>query len=91
MVIGLAADEGMIAGREVEPLHDAKAREDVQRPEDRRPPQPESLGARPCHEIVRGEVAPLVRDHAGQDPPRCGQAVAGTAEGLEDGSIAWHG
>lgn len=91
MVVWLTADEGVIAGREVETLDHAKAREDVQRPEDRRPPQPESLRARPRDEIVRGEVAALARDQAGNDPPRCGEAVAGTTEGGEDGSIAWHG
>jgi hypothetical protein len=92
MVVGrLARDVGVVAARQVEPLHGAEAGEDVQGPEDGRPPDPEALRARLGDQIRRREMGPLLRDQLGDRPPRLRQAVALTFEGDEQGIGSEHG
>ena len=57
----LAGDERMLAGGQVQPLDDAEVREDVQRPEDRRPGHAEPPPARLAEQLVGREVAALRR------------------------------
>ena len=92
VVVGrLAADIGMLAGWQVEPLDGAELLEDLERPEDRRPADAELAGPRGLgDELGGGEVAVLVGDQRGQRPARLGQAVAGTVERGDDRGRVGH-
>jgi hypothetical protein len=92
VVVGhLARDVCVVAARQVEPLHGTKAGEDVQGPEDRRPPDPEPLQARLGDQVRRREMGGLIGDQLGDGPPRLRQAVALTFEGDEQGIGSDHG
>ena len=80
----LAAHIGVLAIRQVKPLHRAEVLQHLQRPEDRRaadaelprPSIPDQLGGR--------EVAILVSDEGSDGPARLSQAIAGSIEGGDD-------
>ena len=87
----LAADVGVLAGGQIDALDDAELLEDLERPEDRRPTDPEVARPRLGHDARSREVPVLVGDKAGERPPRLGQPVAGLVErGHECGRVA-HG
>ena len=83
VVGGLAADVRVLAARQVDPLHDAQLAERVDRPEDRRPPDPEPPGAGVGEDVRRGERAVAVGDQAGHRPPRVRQPEACPVQGVE--------
>src|SRR5450759_3751733 len=91
----VASHIGVIAVREIEPLHDPEARQDLERPEDRRPRRidlaPPGIG----HEVGRLEGPVAGADQAYDGPPRGGHPVAGVVERLDDivhrrAGMAWH-
>ena len=84
----LAADIGVLAGGQIDALDDAELLEDLERPEDRRPSDPEVARPRLGHDARRGEVPVPICDEAGERPARLGQPVAGLVErGHERGWI----
>ena len=82
---GLARHVGVLAVWEVDPLDRADLEEQVERPEDRCPPDARAPGARFGGDVGRGEVAAAARgDQVGHRPAWPGQAISGTAERLHD-------
>ena len=80
----LAADVGVLARWQVEPLDSAELREDLERPEDGRAPDAEVTAARVAHQLRGREVARLLGDQHGQRAAWLGQPVAGAVEGGDD-------
>jgi len=60
----LAADVGVLAARQVEPLDDAQLREDFEGPKDGRPTDARAASPGSGDQLGRGEVAVTVRDQA---------------------------
>ena len=71
MVRRLAADVGMLAGRQVQPFDGAELGEDLERPEDRRPPDAETPGSRRDDQLGGREMAVLIGDECRE---RCAAA-----------------
>ena len=88
---GLAGDERVLPGREVEPLDDAQVGEDVERSEDGGPGDAKSTPPRFAEELVGREVAAARRDQAGQRSPRRGQPLARLLERTDDRAALDHG
>ena len=85
MVMGrLAADVGMLAGRQVEALDDTQLGEHLERPEDGGSADAQAAVVGRRDELGRGEVAFLVGDQRGQRPARLGQPVPSTIKGVDD-------
>ena len=77
----VAADVGVVAVGQVDPLDEPQVREHVERPEDRRPPDPQAPAARVVDEVGGREVALARGDEVGDRAARLGQPVAGVVEG----------
>ena len=79
VVVGAPADDvGVVAGRQVEPLHGAELLEDFERPEDRRAPDAEAARARLGEEVAGREVRRRGSAIKRRQPPaRLGQPIAG--------------
>ena len=84
--VGAQADVRVLAARQVEPFDDAQLGEDLERPEDRRPADPEAAAASLAHEVGRREMAVLVGDELGDRATRRRQAVAGASRDTRSGS-----
>jgi hypothetical protein len=88
VVGGRARDVRVLAGREIEALDNVKLRQEIERPEERRPTDPESPAARGRLELGRGEVAVVFGDEIGDREARRGKPIAGSLERIDDG-IGW--
>ena len=84
VVRGLARDERVLAGGQVDPFDHAKLRERVERPEDRRPAQAEVAPTRRDEEVVGGEVALATGDETSERAARRRQPIAGLLECADD-------
>ena len=85
VVVGrLAADIGVLPGRQVQPLDGAEILEDLQGSKDRRPADAEPSHSRCLDEAGGREVALLVCDQCSQRPSRFRQTVAGLVERDDD-------
>ena len=84
VVCGIAGDERVLPGGQVEALDDSQLGEDVERAEHGSPANTEPLALRRGHELLGGEVAAALADQAGEAPPRLGDAVARVVEGGND-------
>ncbi len=84
MVGGFAADVGMFAGWQIEPLESLQLREQVERAEYRRPADPDA--PLPCVlDQVRGREVPFLSgDQIGHAAPGVGESVAGTVERADE-------
>ena len=92
VVVGrLAADVGVLAGGQVEPLDRTELLQHLERAEDGRPADAEMLAARRFDQLGGGEVAVAVRDEGCDGAPRSGQAVAGVVERRDDRRWVSHG
>lgn len=80
----LTDDVGMLAGWQVQPLDGARFREDLERPEDRRPADPEALRPGASDELGGREMTLLICDQEGKRSARLRQAVAGAIERADD-------
>lgn len=81
---------GMFATGQVDPLHGVYLGEQVERPEDRRPTDPESTLAGVGHEIGGGEVCRPSRDQLGDRAPGIRRSIAGVVESGADGTRVGH-
>ena len=77
----LAADVGVLAGRQVETFDGADPLEHLQRPEDRRAADTQATDVCLGDQLGGREVTLLVGDEGGKRPARLGQAIAGAVEG----------
>src|SRR5438093_6918867 len=84
VVCGFTGDESVLAGGQIDPLDDAELRQRIQRPEDRRPTQPQMTPPRGIEKVVGGEVALASGNEAGQRAPWRGQPVAAMLERTDD-------
>ena len=85
MVMGrLTGDEGMPAGRQVEPFHRTELREDLQRAEDGRAAQAVATAVGIGEQLVRREVAASRGNEARKRATRRRQPIAGVFEGFND-------
>jgi hypothetical protein len=80
----LAHDVGVFTGRQVQAFHGAELFEDLQRPEDRRAPDPESLCPGIGQEVSGGEMGVAVPDQRGKPAARFGQPITGAIEDGDD-------
>jgi hypothetical protein len=80
----LADHVGMLAGREIETLDGTESLQDLERAEDRGPPDAESPGASGGDKLGCREMTGLVSDQDGQGATRLRQTVAGAVEGRDD-------
>ncbi len=79
----VARDVRVLTAGQVESLHGAKPDQDVERAEDRGPPDAEPAAPRVIDEVGRGEVPLAIGDQVRDGTP-CGRGpVAGPAEGLD--------
>jgi protein-disulfide isomerase len=81
--VRLACDVGMLAGRQVDSLNDPEIHEQVQRAEDRRPPDARLANPRVGQKGRRREVALAALEHRRDGSPRLGQALPGLIEDPE--------
>jgi hypothetical protein len=80
----LADDVRVFAGRQVEALDGPELLEDLERPEDRRSPDPEPLSLRFRQELPGREVGIASSDQRGQPPARLRQPVSGAVKDRYD-------
>ena len=80
----VAGDVGVVAARQVDALHEAQRREQVERPEDRRPADVQPAPPGVLDQLGRGEVPVSCGDQPGDGAARLGQPVAGAVERLHD-------
>ena len=80
VVSRLAGHVGVLAGRQVEPFDQPELLEQVERPEDRRPSDPQPAGARVGDEIGGGEVAAALGDELGHRAARRRHPVPGIVQ-----------
>ncbi len=85
MVGGLAGDVGVIARRQVDPFDGPHDLEDLERSEDRRPPDLEVPGGCIVHQVRSGEVPRAGRDEIGHCATRHRQSVASPIQRGERG------
>ena len=76
----LAAYVGVLTRRQVQPFDGAELRQDIERPEDGRAPDPETPVPRRADQLGGREVAVLIGDERCEGAPRLGQPVAGAVE-----------
>ena len=81
----------MLAGREVDPLHQVELGQDLERPEDGRPAHPEPPRPGGRDEVRRGEVARLVCDQSREASPRFRGPEVAAIKGGEEGVGIDHG
>lgn len=79
MLARCAGDVGVLAGGQVEPLQGALVGQQVERPEDGRPPDPDPVGAGVSDQVGRSEVARATSNEVRKDTPWCG--IAGGRSG----------
>ena len=84
VVRSLAYDIGMVATRQVQPLHGAEGFQDLECSEHRGAPDAKMPLPRFVDELARGEVPVAMGNEIRQRPPRLSQAVSGAIEGLGD-------
>ena len=84
MLLRLARDVGVLAGRQIESLERLDLGQQVERPKDRRSPNADVLPARLGHQLGRGEVAALLADQLDQRLARAGHAAARLGERVVD-------
>jgi len=80
-----AWDIRVLASGQVEPFHDAELCEQVERPKQRRPTDPQPPTPRGGLELGRGEVTVVFGDQVRDGTARAGQAVAAGVERSDDG------
>ena len=91
VVVGrLAADVGMLAGREVEAFDGADLLEELERAEDGGAPDGGTALLGRGDQLGGGEVAVLLGDQRGQRPAGLRHAVAGAVEGGDDRGWVGH-
>ena len=86
----LAADVGVLTGRQVQPFDGTDLRQDIERPEDRGAPDPETPFPRRDDQLGGREVAVLIGDERREGAPRLGQPVAGAVERGHDRGRVGH-
>lgn len=86
----LAAYVRMRTARQVEPLHGAQIRQDLERPEDRRPADADPMRAGVRDEVGRREVPSPPGDEADDRATGVCEPVSGTFEGGEQGGGVGH-
>ncbi len=95
MVGRLAGDVGVIARRQVDPLNGPHGFQDLERSEDRCPPDPEVPGGCIVHQVRSGEVPRAGRDEIGHCATRHRQSVASPIQrgerGIRVGDDGTHG
>lgn len=90
VVDGFARDVGVLARRQVEPLDDAKVLEQIERPEDRGPSDPEAPGPSVGDQVGGGEVPGPVGDQLGHGTAGSGDPVSGMVECAEERALFGH-
>ena len=80
----LARHVGVLATRQVDPLDGVQIGEQVEGPEDRRPPDPEATPSRVDHEVGCREVRSSSGDQLRDRSPGIGRSIAGVVEGGAD-------
>ena len=85
MVSTSTGDVGVLTGRQVQALHDMELGQQVERPKQRRPTDPQPPTPRGGLELGRGEVTVVLGDQVRDGTARPGQAVAAGVEGSDDG------
>jgi len=73
------------AARKVQSLHDSKLGQDVERPEDRGPSDPETVVSRVVDEVCSREVSVATGDESRHGAARRRRPIAGLAEGGVEG------
>jgi len=91
MVVGPGTwNVGVLPGREIQPLDHPELGQKLERPEQRRPADPEPAVADDVLELGRREVARLLRDEVGHGSSRPRHSVAGDVERIDDRILRIH-
>ena len=90
MVLRVARDIGVLAGRQVQSFDRLDLDQEVERPEDRRPSEAEAAATRLDDEIRGREVPVLLGDESGDGTPRFRSPVAGLLKRSKDGRGVHH-
>ena len=87
---GFTGDVRVLAGWQIDALHQAEPGQQLEGAKDGGPTDRRAAAPRGRQHILRGEVSAALRDHVRHDATRAGQAQAGAAKRADDRILRWH-